>query len=352
VVGIGSGLLTTLVYACEDLFQKLPIHWMWWPAIGALLVGIGGWIDPRVLGVGYEFIHSLLRGEILGAALVGLAIGKAIVWAVALGSGTSGGVLAPLLIIGGALGAMVGQWLPGGDAGLWAMVGMAAVMGGTMRAPLTGMFFLLELTHDLNALPCLLCGSIVALGVTVLWLKRSILTEKLARRGQHIACEYSVDPFDLMRVGDAMDCDAPVISSKTALREFAENIIDSDTAISRRQATLLVDENSMLEGIITRGDVVRAIGRSENEKMTLLEAGNRSPIAAFPDETLHEAIAKMLKHDIGRLPVVERDNPRKIAGYLGRACIIEARQKFHHAEEVRERSLHVERLFRRKPAGV
>ena len=205
--GFGSGLLTVMVYSCEDAFQKLPIHWMWWPAIGAVFVGVGGWIDPRVLGVGYELIHGMLRGEILGAALIGLMIGKAVVWSVALGSGTSGGVLAPLLIIGGALGAGLGQLIPVGDVGLWAMVGMAAIMGGTMRSPLTGMFFMLELTHDFNALPALLCGSVAGLAVTVLLMKRSILTEKLARRGQHIAREYSVDILELMRVGDVMEAD-------------------------------------------------------------------------------------------------------------------------------------------------
>ena len=159
LTGFGSGLLTALVYGMEDFFQKLPIHWMWWPAIGAVAVGIGGWIDPRVLGVGYDLIHSMLRGEIIGKLLLGLLIGKALVWSISLGSGTSGGVLAPLLIMGGALGALVGQWIPAGDPGLWAMVGMGAMMGGMMRSPFTGMVFMLELTHDLNALPALLIGS-------------------------------------------------------------------------------------------------------------------------------------------------------------------------------------------------
>jgi len=139
--GLFSGLLTTLVYALEDAFLKLPIHWMWWPAIGAVFVGIGGYIDPRVLGVGYGVIHTLLNGEMIGITLLGLMVGKALVWSIALGSGTSGGVLAPLLIMGGALGALLSRWLPAGDAGLWAMVGMAAIMGGTMRSPFTGMVF-------------------------------------------------------------------------------------------------------------------------------------------------------------------------------------------------------------------
>lgn len=352
VLGFGSGLLTTMVYASEDLFEKIPVHWMWWPAIGAVFVGVGGWFDPRVLGVGYEFIHALLRGEIVGGVLLGLMVGKAVVWSISLGSGTSGGVLAPLLIIGGALGAETGHWLPGGDTGLWAMVGMAAMMSGAMRAPLTGVFFVAELTHDFNVLPVLLCGSMTALGVTVLLLKRSILTEKLARRGQHIACEYSVDPFELIRVGEVMGETVPIAPAGMSVREFARWIaIDADAEISRRQATLLVDCDNQLAGIITRGDVVRAIGTHTNEDMTLIEAGNRDPVVAYPDETLHDAIARMLKHNVGRLPVVERRQPRRIAGYLGRAGILEARQRYHCGEELRERALRPEQLFKRKPVA-
>src|SRR4029078_2031376 len=139
--GLASGLLTALVYACEDLFAKLPIHWMWWPAIGGLFVGIGDLIEPRVLGVGYETIQGILRGEIIGAALIGILIGKSLVWSIALGSGTSGGVLAPLLMMGRALRAGGAGFIPVGDVGLWALIGMAAMMGGTMRSPLTAMIF-------------------------------------------------------------------------------------------------------------------------------------------------------------------------------------------------------------------
>ena len=221
MAGFGSGLLTVLVYFCEDLFLKLPLHWMWWPALGALFVGLGGWFDPRVLGVGYDLIDGLLNGRILGLALVSLLLLKTLVWSVSLGSGTSGGVLAPLLIIGGALGGFVGQWLPVGDPGLWAMVAMAGMMGGTMRSPLTGMFFMLELTADFNALPALLCGSVAALAVTVLLMRRSILTEKLARRGQHIAREYSVDLFELMRVADVMDRHFILLPATTPLPRYS-----------------------------------------------------------------------------------------------------------------------------------
>jgi len=337
IVGFGSALLTGAVYFFEDAFLKLPIHWMWWPAIGAVFVGLGGWYDPRVLGVGYELIHGLLRGEIMGGALLGLVIAKALVWAVSLGSGTSGGVLAPLLIIGGALGALFGQWLPGADVGLWAAVGMAGMMGGTMRSPLTGMFFLLELTHDFHSLPALFCGSIAALAVTVLLLRRSILTEKLARRGQHIAREYSVDLFDMKRVGEVMDAVTPTIAASTPLREFSARIANGDAAIGRRQGTLLVDEDQRLVGIITRGDVVRALERHPPGNLTVLDAGTRDLVIAYPDETLHDVVAKMLKHDVGRLPVVEREDEGKIVGYLGRAGILAARQNYYEEEEVRGR---------------
>ncbi|MBV9007826.1 MAG: chloride channel protein [Verrucomicrobia bacterium] len=347
IAGLGSGLLTQIVYFFEDAFAKLPLHWMWWPAIGAVFVGIGGWIDPRVLGVGYYLIHGLLRSEIIGPALLGLVIGKALVWAIALGSGTSGGVLAPLLIIGGSLGALIGQWLPFGDIGLWAMIGMAAMMGGTMRSPLTGIFFLLELTHDLNALPLLLCGSVAALAVTVLLLKRSILTEKLARRGQHIAREYSVDLFEMMRVSDVMDPDVPLIPANTPLPRFSARIASGDPLVCTRQGTLLGNDQGELVGIITRGDVVRAFDHSRDESLTVANAGSTKLIVAYPDETLHDAMARMLHHDIGRLPVVERGNEKKAVGYLGRASILVARQRYHREEEFRSRG-----FARHHPAEV
>src|SRR6185503_12816353 len=143
--GFGSGFLTWLVYTAEDLFAKLPLHFMWWPVIGGLFVGLGGLLFPRALGVGYDTIADLLSGHLVGWFLVGLMLTKALIWAIALGSGTSGGVLAPLLIMGGALGAVEAHWLPVGNASLWALLSMAAMMGGTMRSPLTAVAFMLEL---------------------------------------------------------------------------------------------------------------------------------------------------------------------------------------------------------------
>jgi H+/Cl- antiporter ClcA/CBS domain-containing protein len=334
--GFGSGLLTALVYACEDLFARLPFHWMWWPALGGLAIGLGGLVDSRVLGVGYETIHGLMRGEVLVGALIALFFAKGIVWSVALGSGTSGGVLAPLLMLGGAIGALVGICTGAGDPGLWAMVGMAAMMGGTMRSPLTGMVFVLELTHDFNALPALLVGSVAALCVTVLLLRRSILTEKLARRGQHIAREYSVDVFERLRVGDVMDPLPPLVAAHTTVALLAERIANGDPELARRQGTLIVDEHNQLLGLVTRGDLMKALQGSAPHLRPVGELVNRAVVTIHPEATLHEAVALLLKNNIGRMPVVSRTEPTRVVGYLGRADILAARTHLHDEEETRE----------------
>ena len=318
-------------------------------------IGVGGVIDPRVLGVGCgDTIHALMRGEFLGAAIIGLLIAKALVWSIALGSGTSGGVPAPLLIIGVArVGRGVGwQWLPVGDPGLWAMIGMAAMMGGTMRSPLTGIFFVLELSHDLNALPALLVGTVAALGVTVLPLRRSILTEKLARRGQHIAREYSVDLLELMRVGEVMDKEVPTIPADH----------DRDRAFQpdrgRRSGHVAPPGNAhSRQGKQTRGHHHarrHSLGAARNISgtMTVLEAGETELIVAYADESLHDATARMLKHDIGRLPVVDRQDSRRVIGYLGRASILAARSRFNEEEEVRGRGPIIPSALEKALAGI
>ena len=320
--GVGSGLLTMLVYAFEDLFQRLPFHWMWWPALGGLAVGVGGMIEPRALGVGYGNIHQLLHGELGHPAT--LLLVKALIWAIALGSGTSGGVLAPLLMMGGALGAVVTPWLPGGDAGLWAALGMAAMMGGTMRSPLTAIVFAIELTHDLNLLPALLVSCLVAHGFTVLVMRRSILTEKVARRGRHVAREYAVDPLLLLRVADVMDRGVQTVRLETPLIELAERLRRNDPETARRSALVLVDHADTPVGMVTRGDVMRALDGGTPE-MPILDVGNDDLIVAHPDETVHEAAERMLRHGVGRLAVVSRDQPGVLVGYLGRAEVLQAR---------------------------
>src|SRR6185295_15336230 len=218
--------------------------------------------------------------------LLGILLGKSLVWSIALGSGTSGGVLAPLLMMGGALGAALAPLIPLGDSGLWALIGMAAMMGGTMRSPLTSMIFTLELTQDLNLLPGLLVGCIAAHGVTVLLLRRSILTEKVARRGFHVMREYSVDPLSVVRVGEVMYEDVFTISPKMKVTELSDRIAQHDPQVADRQGLPIVDENQRLVGIITRGDVLRTLEQGANGNTTVLEAGSRDLIITYADEIL------------------------------------------------------------------
>jgi chloride channel protein, CIC family len=208
VAGALAGLLaliaTSLVYLSEDGFHRLPIHWMWWPAIGGLIIGIGGLIVPQALGVGYDVIEAELNGSIALNLIVGILIVKTLIWSLPLGSGTSGGVLAPMLMIGGALGGLEAQIFPHVAPGFWPLVGLAGVLGGVMRSPLTGVVFALELTHRYEALLPLLIGATAAYTVSILILRRSVLTEKIARRGIHLTREYSVDPLEVLFVGDVM----------------------------------------------------------------------------------------------------------------------------------------------------
>ena len=322
LAGFASGLLTRLVYTSEDLFAKLPIHWMWWPAIGGLVVGLGGLLYPRALGVGYDVIRDLLNARLIGMFLLGLLITKAVIWAIALGSGTSGGVLAPLMIMGGALGALVGPWLPGADPGVWAGLGMGAMLGGTMRAPFTAIAFMLEVTHDVNLLPAMLVACVAADAVTVLLMKRSILTEKMARRGYHVMREYIVNPLHLLRVSEVMEKDVPTVPASLPVDGLFERLADEDPVMARRQEWPVVDDDERLVGLVTRGDLVRALEREDGENTTVRDLGSRRLIVTHGDELLEEATAKMIAHDIGRLPVVDRDDPSRLVGLLGRAGVM------------------------------
>jgi CIC family chloride channel protein len=204
-------IATRLVYLSEDAFSRLPIHWMWWPAIGGVVIGIGGLIEPRALGVGYDVIEALLAGHATLSLIVGILIVKTAIWSLSLGSGTSGGVLAPVFMIGGALGALVGQEFPVVFPGFWAILGLAAVVGGTMRAPLTGIVFTLELTHAWPALFPLIISSVTAYAASVLMLDRSVLTEKIARRGLHLTRDYTTDPLEAFFVEEVMHTEAPLV---------------------------------------------------------------------------------------------------------------------------------------------
>ncbi|MGH7531534.1 MAG: chloride channel protein [Gemmatimonadales bacterium] len=333
--GLASGLLTQLVYASEDAFGKVPLHWMWWPAIGGLVVGLGGLLQPRALGVGYDVIRDLLDGRLVGTVLLGLLITKAVIWAVALGSGTSGGVLAPLLIMGGAFGALGAPWLPGADAGVWAALGMGAMMGGTMRSPFTAIAFMIEVTHDVDLLPELLVGCVAAHAVTVLLMKRSILTEKMARRGHHVMREYIVNPLHLMRVAEAMERNVPAVPASLPVEGLFQRLAFDDPLLAPRQEWTIVDDAERLVGLVTRGDLVRALEQEGVGETTLRDIASR-PIVAYGDELLEEATARMIAHDIGRLPVVDRADPTRVIGLLGRAGVMAVWLRASREEVARE----------------
>ena len=277
-----------------------------------------------------------------------LLVVKATIWSLSLGSGTSGGVLAPLLMIGGALGVLEAHWIPLGDAGLWAMISMAAVMGGVMRSPLTAMFFTLELTHDLNVMPGLLLGCVAAHGVTVFTLRRSILTEKVARRGYHLMREYWVDPFTLVRVADVMAPPPPSIPGTMTVGELSDRISRRDPHLARRHALLIVDDRQCLAGIITRGDLLRAVSNAETAA-TVLDAGSRKLVVTYPDELVCTALDKILPEPTSAACRWLAGTTRsKLVGYLGRSELLAARQGHFTEEQDRERGwlVHASRRLR------
>jgi chloride channel protein, CIC family len=311
--GLLSGLLTRLVYACEDMFNKLPIHWMWWPALGGLVVGIGGLIDPDALGLGYHDIATMLHGDTAPATGLLLLAVKATIWAVALGSGTSGGVLAPLLIIGGGLGAALGPELPTASPGFWAMLAMAAMLGGTMRSPLTATFFAVEVTGNTHVLLPLVTACMVAHLVTVLLMKRSILTEKISRRGHHLLREYRVDPFALAQVGEVMTPEVQTISADKTLEQTAAFLADPTT---HHPSFPVVEADGRVLGIADPPLVQSwlAAGKHPNAVMRALLAGSSVPVA-YPDEYLEAVIRRMVSTSAAHVAVESRADS-KLVGYL------------------------------------
>ena len=343
VAGLQSGVLTTALYAAEDAFQRLRVHWMWWPAIGGLAVGFGALFDPAALGVGYDVIGHLLHGDLPMNEAARLLLVKAAIWIVALASGTSGGVLAPLLILGGALGAIEGHWLPGAP-GLWALVGMGAMLSGTMRAPLTGSIFAMELTGDIHMLAPLLAASGAAYMLTVLLLKRSILTEKIARRGLHITREYSVDPFQLMRVRDVMISAVDTLPSDMPV----DDAVAFFAAPDRHRVYPVVDPEGRAVGLAQRGEVLRWLTEGPHEGERLGEAVADGPVvSAHADDTVASLVERMVEQDVGR--VVVADDKGRVAGLVTRKdlLVVHARQKASEAK--REAVFRSRRRPRRRP---
>jgi CIC family chloride channel protein len=338
LAGALSALLTLSVYAAEDAFQHLPIHWMWWPPIGGLAIGLGGLIFPQALGVGYDTIGALLQGNVTTHVILGVLFVKWFIWAVSLGSGTSGGVLAPLLMMGGALGGLEAMFLPNEGMGFWPLISMGAVLGGTMRSPLTSIVFAFELTHDANVFLPLLVGSVVAHGFTVLTLKRSILTEKVARRGFHLSREYAVDPLEILFVREVMRANVVVLSAKSTLGEI-QHSLRGDHRQSQRLLPV-VNEQAQLVGVLTRGDIGERLERDGQPALqrALGELVRSETVETYPDETLRVIVYRMAELGLTRMPVVERAT-RKFLGLVSLNDLLKARARHLEEERRRERPL-------------
>lgn len=330
--GLISGVLTRALYALEDGFGRLPIHWMWWPAIGALVVGLGGLIEPRALGVGYDVIRDLLAGHLLAGAVLTILVVKAVIWLAALSSGTSGGVLAPLLILGGAIGWLIGLVLPGAH-GFWALLGMAAMLGGTLPAPLTGVVFAVEVTGDVAALAPLLAATMAAYAVTVLLLKRSILTEKIARRGQHVTREYGIDPYDLARVEAVMTREVATLAGDLPVAEAVAAI-----TAGPHHAYPVLDGGRRPVGLVTRDDALRwAMETREDDAAdeTLAERVSDAGLASVhPGDVVSHALDVMLSAGQGRLPVTDQESGA-LVGLLTRKDLLQVRAATVRAEAER-----------------
>jgi CIC family chloride channel protein len=361
VTGLLAWVLTGAVYGFEDLFKKLPIHWAWWPAIGGIAVGVGGIIDPKALGVGYSIIRLELNGKLALTALGALLVVKLIIWSLSLGSGTSGGILAPLLIMGAAMGGILSPVLPGGSPATWALMGMGGTLAGVTRSPFTSVVFAFELTHDTGSLLPLLAVCTVAHLISSLLLKRSILTEKVARRGYHIMREYVVDPVETLYVREAMGTDLLVLGPDETLPEVGRRLAASPE--SRRQRLFPVVHEDRMLGVVSMSDLMVALsGGSLSEKDALAppdggeERANYEsvasagpdrvsdvlrprPVVAFSDEILRTAADRMAEYSLGALPVVDRDRPEQVLGVLTEFDLLKARQRQLEEERHRERIL-------------
>jgi H+/Cl- antiporter ClcA len=345
-IGIAAGalsaLLTVGVYAAEDAFQKLPIHWMWWPAIGGFFVGIGGLIFPQALGVGYDTIGLLLKGDVAFKFILGVLLVKSAIWMISLGSGTSGGVLAPLLMMGAALGGVGGMFLPHFGQGFWPLVAMGAILGGTMRSPFTGIVFAIELTHDLNMLLPLTVASFLAHAFTVLVLKRSILTEKISRRGYHLSREYAVDALEILFVREVMRTNVVALPANSTLEETRELLRPSKRPHGQ-SVFPVVDEQQHLLGVISRNDLLKrvdeAAGRPLNERLGDIVSPNVT--VAYTDEPLRIVVYRMAETGYTRMPVVDSEDEKHLLGMVSLDDLLRARSRNLEEERRRERILRV-----------
>ncbi|MBE7941880.1 MULTISPECIES: chloride channel protein [Ramlibacter] len=329
---LAAGLSLSL-YRVEDLFGSLKLHWMWWPALGGLAVGLGGVLQPRALGVGYDVIGDLLHNHMALDMVLALLAVKAVIWVIALGSGTSGGVLAPLLMMGAGLGAALSHLIPGSDPLLWPLVCMAATLGGTMRAPLTATVFAFGLTNDVNALLPLLATSATAYGFTVLTMRRSILTEKIARRGYHIYREYGVDPLERHVVEEMMTRQVQTLDASLTPAQA----LQSHFGPRQAHRAFPVVHGAAVVGIVDR-DAIRRAGAAGEATLGAVCAGRELVIACL-GENCRSVASRMARHGLERLPVVKDPQSLELVGIVARSDLIKPAVVHYDEEEKRERLL-------------
>jgi len=350
LVGVLAAGITRLTYGIEDLFERLPVHWMWWPAIGAVAVGVIGYVEPRTLGVGYGNITDAISGTIAGRALLVLVVLKLVSWAIYLGSGTSGGTLAPLFTVGSGVGAWLGAALAAAVPGLGVdprvagLVGMAAIFAGASHALLASVVFAFETTRQPMGLLPLLAGCTAAHLLSLLMSRHSIMTEKLARRGASVRTEYAADHLAHVLVRDVTSRDVVSLradQSLGAVRDWLASRADGST----HQGFPVLDPAGELVGVVTRRDLLDPAHPPER---TVLSVVRRAPVVVYEDSTLRDAADHMVLEQVGRLPVVTRARPRTVVGMLTRSDLLSAHASRLRATHKRTHARHLRRLARRR----
>jgi H+/Cl- antiporter ClcA/CBS domain-containing protein len=340
--GVAAVGFSKALYFVEDFFEKLPLDEMWWPAIGAVGLGVIGYFVPRVLGVGYDTIGDILNNHLVMKMLLLVLIFKSLALVISLGSGTSGGLLAPMFMssaaLGGVFAALINRVLPAAHLAPtgFALVAMGAVFGAAARAPFTFIIFAFEITRNYDSVLPLMLVTVIADAIAMLLSPSSIMTEKLVRRGLHIDQDYEADVLQEVSVSEVMDRNAASVPPEMTVRELADRVARRDPAATAHQGHPIVDHAGRLVGMVTRSDMLRALDKDASGRLTVLEAGTKDPLVVYPDELLAEAVERMLRHDIGRLPVVSREEPNHVIGYLGRSQVMAARARRLEDEYVRE----------------
>jgi chloride channel protein, CIC family len=333
--------VTRAVYFVEDKFEKLPIHWMWWPAIGGLAVGLVGLVAPRTLGVGYDNIEDFLAGRSALGVVAALCAWKFVSWTIALGSGTSGGTLAPLFTMGGGLGAVLGTGLAllfpaaGIDPRIAALVGMAAMFAGASRAALASVVFAFETTRQPIGLLPLLGGCTASYLISGLLMRHTIMTEKIARRGVRVASDYTADFLDQILVKDRAARDVRTLAASSTVDE-ARNWILAGGPGTSHQGFPVLDGAGRLVGVVTRRDL---FGNATDRGLPLGKVLRRGPVVIFEDNSLREAADHMVREGVGRLPVVARGDPSRLVGFITRSDLLEAHRRRIEETDRAERSL-------------